>query len=156
RTPQGSGHLVHFYAAGAFPDVSVGDFLWEGLSSQESAVILATPEHASVLERRLAFHGAELDALRATDRLICSDARTFLEAVMVGGLPDNSRFAIEVSAVLDKVAAAAPNGRVRVFAETSALLIETGNVAATMAIEQLCNELLCIRPAAVYCPYPIE
>ena len=56
-------HLVHFYEDGAFPDVFVADFLWDGLEAGDSLVIIAIPEHVRAMRERFALRCVAVEAL---------------------------------------------------------------------------------------------
>jgi MEDS: MEthanogen/methylotroph, DcmR Sensory domain len=73
---------------------------------------------------------------------------------MVDDAPDPVRFRAAVTGLLDR---AADGGRpVRVYGEMVALLWGAGNVASTIALEDLWNELAEVRAFSLFCGYPIQ
>ena len=154
-------HIVHFYEDGAFPAGSVADFLWAGLRADESAIIIANPEHARASKDLLAARGAALDALERRGGLIALDARSTLESVMRGRTPDRALLGSVIGRVLDRALAASPSGRARVYVELVATLADEDSVAASLGrgmreLERLWNEVLSTRPCRLCCAYPIR
>ncbi len=154
-------HFVHFYEEGAFPAGAVADFLWEGLRADESAIIIASPEHARALKDPLAARGAALDALERRGRLVVLDARKTLESVLCGRTPDRALLLSVVGRILDRAAAASPSGRVRAYGELVATLADEDSVAVSLGrgmreLERLWNEMVSTRPCRLYCAYPIR
>jgi CheY-like chemotaxis protein len=154
-------HFVHFYEEGCFPAGSVADFLWAGLRAGESAIIIASQEHARASKDLLATRGAALDALERRGRLIVLDARTTLESVMRGRTPDRALLLSVVGPILDRAAAASPSGRARICGELVATLADEDSVAVSLGrgmleLERLWNEMLSTRPCRLYCAYPIR
>jgi hypothetical protein len=58
---------------------------------------------------------------------------------MVGGAPEGERFRDTIGALIERTAAG--GRRVRVFNEMVALLWDAGDVASTLALEDLWNDL---------------
>ncbi len=73
---------------------------------------------------------------------------------MVDGAPDPSRFSDAVGSLVAE--AAAGGRRVRVFGEMVALLWEAGNVAATLRLEELWNDLGEDQAFSLLCAYPAQ
>jgi hypothetical protein len=82
------------------------------------------------------------------------DAVELLSTFMVAGALDPVRFRAAVTALLDRAAA---GGRsVRVYGEMVALLWSAGDVASTIALEDLWNVLAEERAFSLFCGYPIQ
>jgi hypothetical protein len=71
---------------------------------------------------------------------------------MVGTWPDEQRFADTISRFLAR--AAVRNRRVRAFGEMVALLWARGDVAATVRLEHLWNDICAQVPLPLFCAYP--
>ncbi len=153
--PHRCGHTVHFYDEGVFPDVSVGEFLWAGLDADESAVIIATAEHAGRVRERLARFDAVAPNHARSGRIFHIDAEATLDALMGDDLPDAARFEAIAGKAIDAAAAASPTGRVRAYGEWVALLANQKNTRAVIALEELWNTLLAKRSCTLYCAYPM-
>jgi signal transduction histidine kinase len=149
-------HPVHFYEDGCFPAESIADFLGAGIGAGASALVLATPEHARALTDCLTARVGKLGALRRDRRLVVLDARATLAKIMGEQLPDRARFGTIARALLDGAMASAPSGQVRAFGELTTCLADDGNLAAALALERLCNEVLAARPCRLYCAYPFR
>src|SRR5690242_9749011 len=91
RRPQARDHLIQLYTDEAFLTRAVGDFLREGLASDEGAVVIATPSHVSLFVERLNAVGIDAAAAISRGQLVVLDARTCLDSFMVSGMPDPAR-----------------------------------------------------------------
>jgi|GEM_PF-3551147 len=148
-------HLVDFYESdGALVD-SVVAFLTPALGDGDGAVVIvATPEHRAAFEE--AFDAAAIDvgAAVGAGRYMAADAAGLLDAFMAGGAPDPERFRAAIEPLLDS--AAAGGRRLRVYGELVALLLAAGDVASTIAVEDLWNELSSTRDFELLCGYPAQ
>lgn len=124
-------------------------FVGRGLQGDGAVIVIATPRHLHDLELRLRADWIAIDQLRWQGRYVPLVAGEVLEKILVNGWPDERRF----NDVMDKYVARAREGwrPVRVFGELVALLMDRGQKAATVRLEQLwsayCNRegvpLLC-------------
>lgn len=146
-------HLVEFYETDAFLTHTVADFVVPGLRAGEAAVVVATPEHRARFSAAFAEAGVDLAAAAVEDRLIVLDAADTLATFMVDGAPDPGRFAATVGAALDR--AAAGGREVRVYGEMVAILWDRREVEATLALEDLWNDLGAVRDFTLLCAYPV-
>ncbi len=147
-------HLVQSYTDDAFLARVAGEFLADGLSRREGAVVIATAPHVEALQKFLVAQG--IDVLRAmtATQVVFLDARRTLDEFMVDGAPDRARFFAVIAAVLDRVRRAG-FARVRAFGEMVDLLWGD-NVTATIALEQLWNEVLGDERLSLLCAYRID
>ena len=135
-------HVVQFYA-GPFPAADVASFVRAGLAQGESAIVVATPEHAKALRRRLAGLGP----------VTYLDAEDTLHSFLVHGRPDAIRFSDTVGRAVRDVAAQG-NGRVRAFGEMVVLLCERGEPEAAAELEALWTRLGERQALTLLCSYP--
>ncbi len=152
--PGESGHFVQFYESDAFLVGSVSRFLGAALGAGDGAVLLATREHRTAIQRKLRARGLNLSVARAQGQLVALDAAETLGRFLVGGFPDPARFREVVGGVLTQVARRYP--RVRAFGEMVALLWAEGRREAAIRLEALWNDLQETHSFALCCAYPIR
>lgn len=146
-------HFVRFYDDDAFLLAEVAEFIDRSLRAGGSGIIIATPEHISDLQRRLAeFRTESGRALPSCAKLLTLDAQTTLDQFMVNGWPDEARF----DAVVGKVvrAACAQGEPVHAFGEMVALLCAQGMFDATIRLEEMWNALSAETSFSLFCAYP--
>ena len=146
-------HFVHLYdGEHALLDLLYA-FIVDGLRGGEAAVVIATPAHLAVLDRRLTEDGFDVTAARWQGQYLPMDAKATLGQFMISGWPDDELFNRVMSNVL---ARARRNGRrVRAFGEMVALLWEDGRPDATVRLEQLWNEFCQSQSLPLFCAYPM-
>jgi PAS domain S-box-containing protein len=148
-----SGRLVQFYETDRGLLESLCGFIGEGLAAGESAVVVATPEHRTVLEKLLESHGLNLPSLRAAENYVDLDAAETLSKLLVDGFPDPHQFHEIVGAPVSRMRArGAP---LRVFSEMVALLWAAGNREGAVRVEQLWNDLQGVHAFALLVAYPM-
>lgn len=145
-------HLVQIYEDESVFMGTLERFIGDGLRRGEANVVIATASHRSWLEARLCNAGHDLDAARSSGAYIALDAAGTLARFMVGGWPDEERFAEVIRVVLGD---AQRGGRkVRAFGEMVALLWAQGHNGATVRLEHLWNDLCASDNLALFCAYP--
>lgn len=141
------GHRLQFYGSDTNALIqNAGEFLREGLSRGEAALIVATKEHSEAFECRLSGRGTALFI----------DARELLDSLMESGRLEWSRFQSVVGALLERAAPRQKGVPCRVFGEMVGLLWTAGQHAAAIALESFWNKLLSMGDFQLYCAYPID
>src|SRR3954470_16869036 len=93
RQPGHAGtHVLQFYESDEFLARTVAEFLADGFEADQSAIVIATPEHRDLIAEWLGDHGADVPRLRAEGQLTMLDAREMLDSFLVNGSPDPARF----------------------------------------------------------------
>ncbi len=115
-------------------------------------IVIATPEHRTALEERLAGSGIQVWRAQVENRYIALDAETTLARFMVDGLPDEKLFFECVESLLQR--AGSSGRRVRAFGEMVALLWGRGETAATVRLEFLWQSFCQSRAFSLLCAYP--
>ena len=146
-------HFVQFYEQDDFLVQSICTFFESGLRKDDSAIVIATPEHRAALEKHL-HRVVNLDAARASGQYIALDAATALAAFMVDGLPDETLFNETIGGLVRK--SIARHGKLRAFGEMVAQLWAEGNADAAVQLEILWNKLRKENSFVLFCAYPIE
>jgi hypothetical protein len=147
-----SEHIAQFYPDDAVLIDSLTGFVGGALNTGESTIIIATPRHLQLLERRLVDTDVDLVGAILEDRYIALDAEATLASFMVDGWPDDERFSSLMNRLLRR--ATVKNRRVRAFGEMVALLWGRGETAATVRLEQLWNNLCQSQSFSLFCAYP--
>lgn len=146
-------HLLQVYEEDEAFLESLREFVLAGLRSNESVVIIATPQHVTALERLLWTEDFNLIATaRSRDQYITLDADETLAKFMRNDWPDERLFREEISGVLWR--ARSQGRRVRAFGEMVALLWARGLSGATVRLEHLWNYFCEKEKLPLFCAYP--
>jgi DNA-binding CsgD family transcriptional regulator/PAS domain-containing protein len=145
-------HLVQFYETDEFLVDTASEFIGSSLRDGHAAIVIATPTHRRAFEAALNASGIDLAA--TGDRYLALDAAEMLERLIVDGVPDAASFRDTIGALVEHASA---NGRqVRVFGEMVALLWSAGDLASTIALENLWNDREASHQLAKLCAYPLH
>ncbi|HZP12756.1 MAG TPA: MEDS domain-containing protein [Nevskiaceae bacterium] len=147
-------HLVQFYDHEHALIDSLEGFVAGGLLTGESVVVIATREHREALDARLKARGLDVAYVQARDRYVALDAEATLSAFMVDGWPDEVRFSSLIRQLLGR--ARASGHRVRAYGEMVALLLERGEQAAMLRLEQLWHSVVQRESLPLLCAYPMR
>lgn len=154
RNPQPCDHLIQLYTDDAFLGRVVGEFLAAGLATGQAAIIIATPAHVALFRDRLAAAGFDLAAAQTAGQLVVKDAHACLAEFMVDGMPDRERFFAMITPVLAPLPARG-YARSRLYGEMVDLLWDH-SLPATVALEELWNEVLDQTGVSLLCAYRID
>jgi hypothetical protein len=144
-------HAVSFYDLDTEVVAEVARYVAEGLSLGERVVVIATAGHRAAIDEAMLQHGMDAGRARTLGRYVTLDAAETLARFMVAGSPDPVGFEAVIGQVID--AAGEGGCRVRAFGEMVALLWNEGNVAATLRLESLWNDLARDRKFLLLCAY---
>jgi len=145
-------HVAQFYEhEGVLIETLIG-FIGAGLKAGESAIVIATAAHLKALEEGLQDCGVDLVGALVEHRYIALLADEALTRFMVKQWPDDDLFANFVTEVITR--ARATGRRVRAFGEMVALLWARGDIAATVRLEHLWNQLCKTEEFSLFCAYP--
>jgi len=149
---------VQFYDDDNYLIDDLSLFIGATLVAGDSAVVIATPEHREMLAARISASGLDLRRVVRQGRFFSLDARQTLETFLDGDMPDPTRFAEVVGAIIRQAASAATssNAPVAAFGEMVALLWEDGLPEAAITLEQLWNELARTHHFTLHCAYPMR
>jgi CheY-like chemotaxis protein len=146
-------HFVHFYDHEDALVEQVGAFLADGLLHGEAALVVATGPHAQRFRAFLARRELDIASMESRGQLRVLDARAALAQVMLEGRIHRETFAAAIGTTLDRLEAAAPRGRVRVFGEMVDLLWRGGDASGALALESCWNHLGELRRFSLLCAY---
>jgi DNA-binding CsgD family transcriptional regulator/PAS domain-containing protein len=145
-------HLVGFYETDEFLVDKASEFIGFSLRDGDAAIVIATPAHRRAFEAALNASG--IDLATTIDRYLALDAAELLEKLIVNGAPDAARFRDTIGVLIEQ--AAADGRQVRVFGEMVALLLDAGDLASTIALENLWNDREASPKFAKLCAYPLH
>jgi DNA-binding CsgD family transcriptional regulator/PAS domain-containing protein len=147
-------HLVQFYDTERFLVDTASEFVASALLAGDAAVVVATATHRSAIEAALRALGIDLTVAGAADRYVAFDAAVLLDELMCDRALDRERFRDVMVPLIER--GATGGRRLRVFGEMAALLWDDGDVASTLALERLLNDLESTHQLARLCAYPIR
>jgi hypothetical protein len=145
-------HFVQIYETDDGFLETLSGFIGEALRNGDGAVVIATPRHRFDLDQRLTDMGLDVSSAKASEQFLSLDAQQTLNKFMVGGWPDEEKFAELVKDILERVGR--DNRKVRAFGEMVALMWAQGYEAATVRLEYLWQQLCQREEFALFCAYP--
>lgn len=147
-------HIVLFSPGDRTLGDAVAGYLADGLAQDETALVIATPEHRRLFERELGDRGVDVRAAAAERRLLMLDAEESTALFMTDHGPVWPRFEQAIDGALARLA---PSGRgVRAYGEMVDLLWMRGRKAHAIELEQLWTRLLETRRACLFCAYTLD
>lgn len=146
-------HAVAFYQENELAAL-VGDYLHSAITDGGTAVLIATPDHRTLVSGWLSRAGIDLSEARADGSYVLLDADDAMSRFIINGQPDAAAFWEIMSPVL--AAAGSKHGPVRVFGEMVAVLWQNGMVDAAIEVEALWNEISRQYPFGLLCAYPAD
>lgn len=146
-------HRVAFYRSESeLTDVAVGTF-HDALRRGEPVLVIATAEHRRALRAGLS-ELVDTESATAAGQLTMQDAREVLSGFMVNGCPDAARFEATVGDLVRRIVRRGHG--LSAFGEMVALLWDDGMPHATLAVEQLWNDLQERHSFTLLCAYPAQ
>ena len=152
--PSPGQHIAQLYTQREFLSRAVATFVGNGLRRGDAAVVISTPLHWRASLERLQADGLNVQDFQRCGQLLVRDAHKTLATFMVDGAPDRDRFRATIEGAIDETQAAGFT-RVRAFGEMVDILRRT-DVAATIRLEHLWNELLRDRDVVLLCGYSLD
>ena len=149
----GHFHAVRFYKDSDSLCGIVGDFLSEGLTASQPAVVIATALHRTKIEECLKREGLDVAELKATGQLVLLDAEKVMSQFMVDGMPSSALFKGALIPILDKVCEGRKDCVVRAYGEMVDVLWKAGQSVAAIRLEMLWNDLARTREFSLLCGY---
>lgn len=144
-------HLVQFYKSEDELSEQLVGLLVDAAACGDTAIVVATGDHRSAVESRLAALGA--DYAPAAGSVTLLDAATTLRQFYDGTALDPSGFDRVIGGLVRRAAEA---GRpVRIYGEMVAVLWDAGQINAAIELEELWNELAGRLSFTLLCGYPV-
>jgi signal transduction histidine kinase len=149
-----TGHFVQFFESDISLADSVAHFVGVGMAEGAGAVVIATEVHRSAIEVVLKQRGLEVEKLKGSGQLTLLDATDTLALFMRGDQPDADLFNRYVGGVIETIGSRFP--KIHAYGEMVGLLWRVGNKSATIALENLWNDLAGRYAFKLFCGYSLK
>ncbi len=148
-------HIVQLYQDHDFLNSAVCRFIGAGLANGDHIILFPTLTHWNSFRQRLENEGVNVQAARERRQLTVVDANELLPRFMRDAMPDPQVF----NAVIGDVFRQARGGssqKMRAWGELVDVLWERGDVAASMNLEDLFDQLNKKIGIAMFCSYLMD
>lgn len=146
-------HCVHFFEPGQFPAEPVANFLDQGLSQGEAAILIASRENSALIEAKVEECGWNVPDLREVGLWEVTDMDEMLRAFEAGTTIVTIVEQL-INVTLKPAQQRSPSKRIRIYGELEdALLSRLGNAEAALTVERYGNRLASEGTAKIYCGY---
>jgi MEDS: MEthanogen/methylotroph, DcmR Sensory domain len=149
-------HMVQIYQDQDFLSHAVGRFAGAGLAKGEGVILVSTHRHWTAIRPRLQAEGADVRSAQARGQLMVVDADELLPRVMRGAMPDPPVFEGVFSDVVRQARASGGCDQVRVWGEMVDVLWERGDVAGSMNLEVLFDQLAKKVEISIFCSFLMD
>src|ERR1700733_13301153 len=149
-------HVVQLYQDQDFLNRAVCRFAAAALANGEGVILVPTVRHWNAFRPRLIAEGVEVEAALKRGQLTIVDADETLPRFMYNAMPDSPVF---LGLAADVIARARGGGRyekVRWWGEMVNILWERGEVAASMNLEDLFDQLAHKHDIAIFCSFLMD
>lgn len=146
-------HCVHFFEPSRFPSVEIANFLSEGLNQGESAVLIATLEHASQIESEIEKSDLSIQELGGEGLWVVTEVGELIQALESGM---TTEMVVEnfIELVVRPAQGQSEKQRVRIYGEfVDGILSQLGNAEMALEVERYGNELIAEGATKIYCGY---
>jgi hypothetical protein len=149
-------HIVQLYQDQDFLNRAVCRFAGAALANGEGIILVPTLTHWNAIRPRLEAEGVDVEAARERGQLTVIDAVEFLPRFMQDAMPDAPVFLGLAGDVIGQAHAGGRYPKVRWWGEMVGVLWERGNVAASMALEDLFDLLGKQHDVALFCSFLMD
>lgn len=149
-------HIVQLYQDEAFLNRAVCRFAAAALANGEGIILVPTIGHWNAIRARLEAEGVDVEAARERGQLTVVDADAFLPRFMRDAMPDAPVFFGLAADVIEESRAGGRYAKVRWWGEMVNVLWERGDVAASMKLEELFDQLAENHDIAIFCSFCMD
>ena len=147
-------HVVLFYQDDDGLAGPVSEYLLEAIQQDGTAIVIATPDHRLLFERRLARAGVDIAAAQASGSYLALDASETMRRFIIADWADPASFWLAISPLIRQ--AAGTGQPVRIYGEMVALLWDDGLVNTAIEVEAMWNEIGGQYSFSLLCAYPAQ
>jgi DcmR-like sensory protein len=151
-----SDHIVQLYQDQDFLNRAVCRFAGAALANGEGLILVPTLTHWNAFRPRLEAEGVDVEAARECGQLTVVDADAFLPRFMRDAMPDSPVFLGLAADVIERARAGGRYQKMRWWGEMVNVLWERGDVAASMALEDLFDQLGKKLDVALFCSFLMD
>ena len=151
-----SEHIVQLYQDQEFLNRAVCRFAGAAIANGEGLILVPTLDHWNAFHPRLEAEGVDVEAARERGQLAVVDADKFLPRFMKDGMPDSPVFLGLAADVIGKARDGGRYPKVRWWGEMVNVLCERGDVAASMHLEDLFDQLGHKLDVALFCSFLMD
>ena len=148
-------HAVKFYNDDDALGRTVAEFLAPGLEHGLPAIVIATPEHRTLVASQLEQRRLNVGQLEADGDLQMLDADEMLGLFMSGDEPDPVRFHATVDQLIERACKGRPPCPVRAYGEMVDVLWKRANAHGAIQLEMLWNRVATRAEFSLLCGYAV-
>jgi hypothetical protein len=149
-------HIVQLYQDQQFLNRAVCRFAAAAIANGEGVILVPTAEHWTAFCPRLEAEGVDISAAQARGQLTVVDADELLPTFMRSAMPDAPVFLGLAGETVARARGAGRYPRVRWWGEMVNILWERGDVAASMNLEDLFDQLADEQEIAIFCSFVMD
>jgi hypothetical protein len=149
-------HIVQLYQDHDFLKSAVCRYIGAGLANGDRIILFPTLTHWNAFRQRLETEGVNVQAARERGQLTVVDANEILPRFMRDAMPDPQVFNAVIGDVFRQACAGGSYQKLRAWGELVNVLWERGDVAASMNLEDLFDQLNKKIGIAMFCSYVMD
>jgi len=149
-------HIVQLYQDQHFLNRAVCRFAAAALANGEAVILVPTLAHWNAFRPRLEAEGVDVKAVQSRGQLTVVDADELLPRFMREAMPDAPVFLGLAADVIARARGAGRYPKVRWWGEMVNVLWERGDVAASMNLEDLFDQLAHGHDIAIFCSFLMD
>src|ERR1700678_4597337 len=149
-------HIVQLYQDEQFLNRAVCRFAAAAMANGEGIIIVPTIVHWDAFRPRLESEGVDVKAAEKRGQLTIVDADNLLPTFMRDGMPDSPVFLGLAANVVSQARGDGRYPKVRWWGEMVNILWERGDVAASMNLEDLFDQLAHEQDIAIFCSFLMD
>ena len=149
-------HIVQLYQDQQFLNRAVCRFAAAAIANGEGVILVPTVAHWDAFRPRLESEGVDVKAAEKRGQLTIVDADNLLPTFMRDGMPDSPVFLGLAANVVSQARGDGRYPKVRWWGEMVNILWERGDVAASMNLEDLFDNLAHEQDIAIFCSFLMD
>jgi hypothetical protein len=149
-------HMVQLYQDQDFLNRAVCRFAGAALANGEGLILVPTAEHWNAFRPRLVAEGVDVEGAQARGQLTVVDSDELLPRFMQHKMPDAPMFLGLAGEVVARARGENRYPKVRWWGEMVNVLWERGDVAASMNLEDLFDQLAHKHELAIFCSFLMD
>jgi CheY-like chemotaxis protein len=149
-------HIVQLYQDQQFLNRAVCRFAAAAIANGEGVILVPTIAHWDAFRPRLESEGVDVQAAEKRGQLTIVDADNLLPTFMRDGMPDSPVFMGLAANVVSQARGEGRYPKVRWWGEMVNILWERGDVAASMNLEDLFDQLAHEQDISIFCSFSMD